>query len=185
MSSRWYGERMLIRHVPTLTLGRVPTADATADGYALALEEARRALDEQERTVAHLSTRAGILLSSGAIVTSLLGAPVLARGHVGPTAWTALAAFLAHGVATLSILRPRDEWQFSIDPASLLTQHVNPVDRPPTPAPEIRHEMALHMGGSADRNRRKLRTLTKAFNIASVLLAIEVLAWVVTIVIES
>jgi len=27
----------------------MPTADPAADGYALALEEARRALDEQER----------------------------------------------------------------------------------------------------------------------------------------
>lgn len=51
-----------------------------ADGYALALEEARRALDEQERTIAQLSVRAGMLLSGAAVATSLLGGPVLARG---------------------------------------------------------------------------------------------------------
>lgn len=163
----------------------MPTIDATADGYALALEEARRALDEQERAVAHLSTRAGMMLSAGAIVTSFLGGPVLARGDLGPATWIALAAFAAHGVATLSILRPRHEWQFALLPAPLIAEYVEPIEHAPPPAHGIRRDIALHMGDSAEQNQRMLEELAKGFNTTYVLLAIEVLAWIVAIVLSG
>jgi hypothetical protein len=49
----------------------VPAADP--DGYALAYDEAKRALDEQERVVAELRSRAGTLIAAAAITTSFLG----------------------------------------------------------------------------------------------------------------
>ena len=156
-----------------------------SQGYALALEEARRTLDEQERAVAQLSVRAGMLLSAAAITTSFLGAPVLAHGDMRPATALALVAFMAHGATTLPILRPRHEWQFSMHPAPLMALHVEPIDRAPAPPHRIQRELALHMGASADRNRRTLDALTKAFNIASLLLAVEGVAWVVAIVTEG
>src|SRR5215207_6678216 len=110
MSPRWYGERMVIGHTTVRTVGRVPTTEPLADGYAIALEEARRALEEQERAVAQLSTRAGLLISAAAVVTSLLGGPVLARGALDLAAWIATAAFMGLAAAALSILRPRRDW---------------------------------------------------------------------------
>lgn len=156
----------------------MPTAPPLADGYAIALEEARRALDEQERAVAHLSTRAGLLISAAAVVTSLLGGPVLASDALDVAAWIAVAAFVGAAAAVLAILSPRREWEFALHPALLIGDYVERT--PPAPAP-LQRELALIMGASVTRNRRALERMMTTFNIGSVLLAIEILAWVVSI----
>jgi len=149
-----------------------------ADGYAIALEEARRALDEQERAVAHLSTRAGLVVSAAALVTSLLGAPVLAHGALDVAAWIAIAAFAGVAAAVLAILSPRREWEFALHPALLIGDH---VERTPPASTPLQRELALTMGASITRNRRALDRMMTTFNIGSVFLAIEILAWVVSI----
>jgi hypothetical protein len=85
----------------------VPIAEPLADGYAIALVEARRALDEQERMVAQLSSRAGLLISAAVVVTSLLGGPVLASHALDVAAWIAIAAFAGVAATALTILSPR------------------------------------------------------------------------------
>lgn len=158
-----------------------PASQSAADGYALALEEARRALDEQERAVGGLSARAGMLLSAAAIVTSLLGGPVLARGSLDVAAWIALAAFVALGASILSVLRPRRDWEFAFDPARLVGEYLEPSSGRPLAHARIVREIALHMRTSIDRNQRELDDMATAFNTASVLLAMEIVAWVVSI----
>jgi hypothetical protein len=54
---------------------------ANPDAYRLAYEEARRALDEQERAVVELRSRAGQLIAAAAITTSFFGGQAL-RHHV-------------------------------------------------------------------------------------------------------
>jgi hypothetical protein len=162
----------------------MPVTDA-ADGYALALDEARRALDEQERAVAHLSTRAGMLLSAAAVVTSLLGGPVLARGSLDVAAWVAVAAFVAHGVTAVSVLRPRRSFEFAYHPAGLIAEYIEPVTREPLAAGRLHRELALQMCGSIDRNRVELEAMATSFTASGVLLAIEILAWVVSIAIAG
>jgi hypothetical protein len=156
----------------------VATVQPITDGYSIALDEARRALDEQERAVAQLSTRAGLLISAAAVVTSLLGGPVLASGALDIASWIAIAAFVGLAAAVLKILWPRRDWEFAIHPALLIGDYVERT--PPTPAP-LRRELALSMGASVTRNRRALDRMMTTFNIGSVLLAIEILAWVVSI----
>jgi len=152
-----------------------------ADGYALALEEARRALDEQERAVAQLSTRAGLLISAAAVVTSLLGGPVLARGALDLAAWIATAAFMGLAAAALSILRPRRDWEFALHPAALIGNYLETPSAERCASGDLRRELALNMGTSVTRNERELDSMMTTFNIGSVLLAIEILAWVASI----
>jgi hypothetical protein len=156
----------------------VPSTEPRADGYAIALEEARRALDEQERAVAQLSTRAGLLFSAAAVVTSLLGGPTLARNALDVASWLAIAAFIGVAAAVLAILSPRREWEFALHPTLLIGDYVERT--PPAPVP-LQRELALSMGVSITRNQQALDRMMTTFNIGSVLLAIEILAWVVSI----
>ena len=158
----------------------MPVTDP-ADGYALALEEARRALDEQERAVAHLSTRAGMLLSTAAIVTSLLGGPVVARGALGIAAWAAIVAFVGLGATAISMLRPRRQLEFALHPIGLISAYLDPATCDTLPSDQLRRELAMHMGDSIDRNEEELTAMATSFNTASVLLAIEIVAWIVSI----
>ena len=161
-----------------------PTADAdTADGYALALEEARRALDEQERAVAQLSARAGTLLSAAAIATSFLGGTALSHDQVSVLSWVAIAAFVGLCVATVSILVPRRDWEFSIRPALVIRAFVEPVAA--GPVTQLRRELALHMDAGLQRNAPQLTWMMTTFHIASVLLTLEILAWVAAIAVTG
>lgn len=157
----------------------MPTTEPLADGYVVALDEARRVLDQQERAVAQLSTRAGLLISAAAVVTSVLGGPALAHAKVDAAAWGAIGAFVALTGAVLAVLRPRQTWEFALHPAPLIEVL---LDSASGPGPlDLRRELSLHMGASIDHNAREIGTLTKAFHIASVLLAVEIVAWVVSI----
>jgi hypothetical protein len=48
----------------------------------------------------------------------------------------------------------------------------------------IERDLALHMGTSAELNRRQLRTLMGVFRVGALLLLVEVLAWVVALVVQ-
>jgi hypothetical protein len=157
----------------------MPSAEPATDGYVLALEEARRTLDAQERAVAQLSVRAGLLISSAAIVTSFLGGPVLARSDIDLAAWLAIGAFIAVTGTVLAVLRPQRTLEFALHPAPVVKRFVElPRASQPT---NLRRELALHMGRSIDRNAREISTMMTSFHIASLLLAIEIGAWVVSI----
>jgi hypothetical protein len=147
-------------------------AEPPADGYFLALEEARRALDAQERTVAQLTTRAGLLMSIAAIVTSFLGGPVLAHGALDLAAWIAIAAFVGLSAAVLKILWPRHDWEFAVHPASL------PTNRP---YGELTRGLTVYLTASITRNEAELDRMMTTLNTGSVCLAIQIVAWVVSV----
>ncbi|MGN6188382.1 MAG: hypothetical protein ACTHOE_05750 [Conexibacter sp.] len=159
----------------------MPPVDRAADGYALALDEARRALDEQERAVAQLSTRAGLLISAAAIVTSFLGGPVLARDALDVAGWIAIAAFVGLTIAALTILRPRRDFEFGLHPGVLIGSYLETATTETPSSYGLRRELALNMGESMTRNEAELARMMTTFNIGSVFLAIEIFGWVVSI----
>lgn len=67
-------------------------------GYALAYEEARRALDEQSQVLAELRSRSGTLIAAAAVTTSFLGSRILESQHIGTLAWAAIACFALVGL---------------------------------------------------------------------------------------
>ncbi|MCW2982527.1 MAG: hypothetical protein JWR63_97 [Conexibacter sp.] len=147
-----------------------------APTYALAFEEAGHALDGQERAVADLTARAGVLMAAAAVTTSIFGGQVLRDGHRVIATWVAIGAFLGVGVAVLAVLWPRHDWEFGAQPKGLLAQYAEPAH---TPLAMIHRDLAIHRSASFARNTRQLRSVLLWLRVGMCLLAVEVVAWVV------
>jgi hypothetical protein len=61
-------------------------AQAPGEGYALAYREARRGLEDQERSVVELRARAGALIAAAAITTSFFGSQTLVKHEISTAA---------------------------------------------------------------------------------------------------
>jgi hypothetical protein len=152
-----------------------------ATGYALAYREARRGLEDQERSVVELRARAGALIAAAAITTSFFGGQTLTRHDVGVAGWVAIGCFVLLGFAVLVMLWPREDWEFSLAPADFVATYLEPTDGEALELHLIERDLALHMGRSAKLNRDQLNTLVRVFRLGALLLVIEVLAWVVAL----
>ena len=151
-----------------------------APAYELAYAEARRALEAQERALPAFRTRAGILLSAAAVVTSFLGGQAIAASGFTTFSWLAIAAFAMLGCASLAVLWPDDDWQFEAIPNRVIATYVERSDGVEVPLHVIHRELALHMENSYSANERvRLRPLRWAFRIAVVALVAEVAAWLI------
>jgi hypothetical protein len=157
--------------------------EASGAGYALAYREARRALEDQERSVVELRARAGALIAAAAITTSFFGAQTLARRDLGAAGWVAVGCFVLLSFAVLVMLWPRRDWGFSLAPAQFIATYLEPVDGEPLEPHLIERDLALHMGRSIKFNREQLNTLAGVFRFGALLLVAEVLAWVVALVV--
>ena len=127
-------------------------------------------------------TRSGLLLSGAAIATSFLGQASLERGTTLVT-WLAIGLFLLLGAAVISILWPTDDWEYSVRPEPLIANYVEHPE--PLSLAEIHRDLALHMDQSYLRNRGQLLRLVWLFRAASILLIVEVVAWVVDLVVQA
>jgi hypothetical protein len=83
--------------------------------YEIAYAEAVRALSEQHELIESLRSRAGLILSVGAITSSFLGARALGPGGSSALTWLALVAFATGSSLCLAVLWPRarDGWDIS------------------------------------------------------------------------
>jgi hypothetical protein len=69
----------------------VASSEPDPAAFRLAYEEGKRGLDDQERAVAELRSRAGTLIAAAAITTSFFGSQAL-RHHVHAMSWSQSAA---------------------------------------------------------------------------------------------
>lgn len=145
-------------------------------------EEARRALEDQERVVSELRSRAGSLIAGAAITTSFFGGQALDDQHVHLAGWVAIACFVLLSLTVLFIIWPRRDWEFAASPELMMQTYIEPEDAEPLELPLIHRDLALHMGNSAALNREQLRQVMKAFRVGALLLTAEVLAWVVVLI---
>jgi hypothetical protein len=157
----------------------VAPATPPPNGYALAFEEAVRGLARQEGQFAAIRSGAGILLSAAAIATSFLGAGALQGDRPAPWTWVAIACFAGLSAGTLVILWPRREQSLSATPRMIVRLYLEAGRSWPVAA--IQRELALHMSRVYVRNRVHLERAIWAFRVASALLALEVLAWIVNL----
>jgi hypothetical protein len=145
--------------------------------YALAFEEAGRALTLQQETIAGLRSRAANLLATAAVTTSILGGPLAASGGLTMAAIVATAAFVGVGICSLGLL-----WPYSLimvdDVRSILADYAEPVH---VPSPLVHRDLAILRAKSAERNRQVLDRMTLMLRVALCLLATEVVAWVVNV----
>jgi hypothetical protein len=152
------------------------------DTYALAFSEGVRALSEQQAVIDSFRTRSGLLLSGAAIATSFLGQASLDQGTTAIT-WVAIGLFLLLGASVIAILWPRDDWEYTVRPEPLIADYIEHPE--PLALAEIHRDLALHMDRSYLRNRGQLLRLVWLFRIASILLIVEVVAWVVDLIIQA
>lgn len=144
--------------------------------YRIAYEEAVRALSEQQAVIDSFRGRAGLLFSSTAITTSLLGAQFLDGGLNTVTNWGALAAFVGAAALSLAILWPQP-WEFTANPQDIIEAYIDD----PAPIDEIHRELSFHMHSSYVENRAGLQKLAFMFQVASGLLTLEVVLWIISL----
>jgi hypothetical protein len=153
-----------------------PSSDKAAL-YELAYEEAGRALSEQQQVVESFRTRAGLLLSTAAISTSFLGARALDAGSGAPV-WLAMATFAGLTIASLIILWPR-RWEFAANSRDVMETYTEVDDA--VAIAEVHRDLALHMHESFQMNQEGSEKLALVFEIASVLLTVEIVLWIFAI----
>jgi hypothetical protein len=88
-------------------------ADSKKKLYSLAVQEAMRAISQQQATLESLRGRAGVLLSAAMISTSFFGAQTLTNRLTGFWPVVAAALFVAVGVCATAVLWPRRSLLFS------------------------------------------------------------------------
>ena len=157
----------------------MPDDDASAV-YALAYEEAVRALSEQQATLQSLRTNAGILLSAAAIATSFLGGTALRAGDFTGLSWTAVVLFASLAAAIFAILWPRTDWEFVAGPRRLISTYAETGSS--LPLPRVKRDLALHMEDSYDANGWRLGWMVRLMRLAIVFLAAETLIWIIDLV---
>lgn len=146
--------------------------------YKVAYDEAVRALSEQQGVIDSFRTRAGLLLSAAAITTSFLGAQALNGGDSNLAAWLALIGFASVATISLAILWPR-RWEFTANPRDVIQTYIEAEE--PAQIEELHRDLSLHMHDSYTENRDGLEQLAVFFQIASGLLALEVILWIIAI----
>jgi hypothetical protein len=149
--------------------------------YEIAYAEAVRALSEQFALVESLRSRAGLLLSAGAVTTSFLGAQALDRAGLGALAWLGLAAFCAASTLCLLVLSHRSSALSSkpIDLISVQLRRGEPVDRG-----RLHQLLAWRLQSGFTENQRRVEWLELLFQLASLLFAADVVLWLSAITVS-
>lgn len=146
--------------------------------YKVAYDEAVRALAEQQGLIESIRTRAGILFSAAAITTSFLGAQALQSGDSNFVSWLALLCFVGVAAASLAILWPR-KWEASANPREVIETYIESAE--PALAGELHRDLSLHMHHSYLENDGGLNRLVRHLQVASCLLTLEVVLWIVAL----
>lgn len=149
--------------------------DGRRGAYKVAYDEAIRGLEEQQAVVNNLGTRAGVLISGAAIATSFLGGQALTDGSATCWSWVAIGCFGGLAVMTLIILAPRRSLALTSSAAL-----VDALDNDPTlDDQQVHRDLAVLLEEAFDRTQSRIRRLSLAFGVASLLLVLEIAAWVV------
>jgi hypothetical protein len=147
--------------------------------YKVAYDEAVRALSEQQKLIESFHARAGLLFSAAAVTTSFLGAQPL-RGVKPPLlVWLACLCFLGASAACIAILWPR-KWQGTANPREVIETYIE--SQQPAPLENLHRDLSLHMHSSYLKNFEATEQFTSLLQVASGLLALEVVLWVAAIV---
>jgi hypothetical protein len=144
--------------------------------YRVAYEEAVRALAEQQAEIDSFRSRAGLLLSSAAITTSFLGAQSFDGGSLTATSWLALLAFVGAAAIALAILWPHP-WELSADSREVVETYIE--GEKSALIDELHRDLSIHMHKSYAENRVGVEVLATLFQIASGLLTLEVVLWII------
>lgn len=141
-------------------------------GFAVALEEARRTIDQQKDDLKSLRDRASALLAVAGLSASLIGGLPIGSTTGSRSGWTfaGVIAFVLLALVTLAMTYPY-ALVFSQD-AKLI---VSWVEKYGASHDEVNRDLALHLMTHFWRNRRALRWVRRAYQVAVGLLMAEIL----------
>jgi hypothetical protein len=147
-----------------------------AETYSFAFELAGHALADQERLGAELRGRGGGIVATAAVTMSVFGGPALGRLPTGPALYVAVAAFAGVCICVLDLFWPR-RLVVTIDAEKVIATYAEPRH---VPLALVHRELALHRAASFSRNRAAIDRMLWSSRGALLLLAVEVVAWVVS-----
>jgi uncharacterized membrane protein len=145
---------------------------------AFVYQESLRGLQQQQAAVESLHNRAATLIFASSFASSLLGSRALADG-LGAWDWLAVGLLLAIGALTVVLLWPYYDLAFRFDPQDLLDTYVD--GQAPATMAGMHRELALRIKADWHRNGRIVRRLREAFQLALILLLLDLLAWLLSI----
>jgi hypothetical protein len=143
------------------------------DRLTLVYDESARGVKQQLEALNNLRTRTGALISAATISTSFLGGQALSD-HRGlrTEGVLAIAAFVAVAVCVVIVLFPKRRWYFEFSPNALLGAEYQTLN-----INALHARLARDNEDFFDRNEKKLRFLLGVFALGSVLLIVEIGAW--------
>jgi len=141
-------------------------------------QESLRGLLQQQAAVESLHNRAGTLIFAASFASSLLGAKALADG-LNVLDWTAVGLLAAIGALTVVMLWPYYNLSFRFDAADLLRDYVDA--EPAATMTEMHRTLALRIKENFHQNGRIVRRMREAFQLALILLIVNILVWLASI----
>jgi uncharacterized membrane protein len=145
---------------------------------AMVYQEALRGLLQQQAAVESLHNRAATLVFASSFASSLLGSRALADG-LGAWDWLAVGLLLATGALAVVVLWPYYNLSFRFDAQDLLDTYVD--SQAPATMAGMHRELALRIKADWHRNGRVVRRLREAFQLALILLLLNICAWLFSI----
>ena len=145
---------------------------------ALVYQESLRGLQQQQAAVESLHNRAGTLIFASSFASSLLGSRALADG-LGVWDWLAVGLLLATGALAVVVLWPYYNLSFRFDAQDLLDTYID--RQPPATMAGMHRDLALRIKADWHGNGRIVRRLREAFQLALILLLVNICAWLFSI----
>jgi hypothetical protein len=145
---------------------------------AFVYQESLRGLQQQQAAVESLHNRAGTLIFASSFASSLLGGRALADG-LGAWDWLAVGLLLGIGALTVVLLWPYYNLSFRFDAQDLLDTYVD--SEAPASMARMHRDLALRIKADWQRNGRIVRRMREAFQLALILLLLNILAWLFSI----
>lgn len=146
---------------------------------AFVYQEALRGLLQQMAAIESIHARAATLIFATAFASSLLGGRALADGLGGAWEWLAVAMLIGIGVLAVTVLWPYYNLWFRLAPEDLLTTYVD-AD-PPATMSQMHRDLALRIEADRRRNGQLLRRMREAFQLALVLLILDLVVWLIAV----
>ena len=149
--------------------------------YKVAYDETVRALSEQRAIIESFRTRAGLLFSAAAVTASLFGPRTLPSQGWDPAIWFAMLCFVGAAAAALGIFWPR-EWESVVDPRHVIEIYIEAVEV--ASVEELHRDLSIYMHDDYMENEEGLEQFGALLQIASGLLTLEVIFWMIATVIR-
>jgi len=138
-------------------------------------------LSEQRAIIESFRTRAGLLFSAAAVTASVLGPRALHGQRWDPAIWLAMLCFLGVAAAALGIFWPR-EWESVVDPRQVIETYIEAGEV--ASVEELHRDLSIYMHDDFIENEHGLEQFGVLLQIASGLLTLEVILWMIATVIR-